>query len=105
MKPDIKIKLDGKDYRLRLNVRSIINIEDELGYPMLRLSSEQIGIKQVCIFIKHAIRDADGKKITTDQWDELTEEIGAEDIMGAFGALMAEKKKKEKEAKPGKNLK
>lgn len=94
MKPDIKIKLDGKEYRLRMNLKAMINIEDELGVPITRITND-VGVKQICVFVKHSIRDTDGKRISAETWDEMTDEIGVDEIFDAFGKIMdADKGKK-----------
>lgn len=93
MKPDIKIKLNDKEYRLRNTLRAMIDIEDEIGIPITQVKDD-IGVSMVSVFIKHTIRNAEGEKVTPEQWDALTEEIDALEIFEAFGKLMDDDKKK-----------
>ena len=89
MKPSIKITLNGKEYRLRMTIRALINIEEELGVPISQIPSN-VSIKQACIFIKAALRGDNDKPISAAEWDEILDNVDVADLMGAMQTLVSE---------------
>ncbi len=89
MKPSIKITLNGKEYRLRMTIRALINIEDELGVPISQIPSN-VSIKQACIFIKAALRKPDGMPVSTAEWDDILDNVDVTDLMDAMQTLVSE---------------
>ena len=89
MKPSIKIVLNGKEYRLRMTIRALINIEDELGVPISQIPSN-VSIKQACIFIKAALRDEHDKPVSKEEWEEILDNVDVADLMGAMQTLVSE---------------
>ena len=89
MKPSIKITLNGKEYRLRMTIRALINIEEELGVPISQIPSN-VSIKQACIFIKAALRKSDGMPVSAAEWDDILDDVDVADLMGAMQTLVSE---------------
>lgn len=89
MKESIKITLNGTEYRLRMTIRALINIEEELGCPISQIPSN-VSIKQACIFIKAALRDADNKPVSGEAWDRILDEVEVSDLMRAMQTMIGE---------------
>ena len=101
MKPDIKINLNGREYCLRMTVRSLINIEEELGKPITQMGND-ISIKSAATFVRHALRTPDNKPVPQAEWDAILDEVDVSELFDAMSSMMDTLNPKEEEA-PGKN--
>ena len=102
MKRDIKITLNGKEYRARMTVGAMIDIEDEIGIPLTQIRDDTISVKLASTIFKNVIRKEDGKReFTDDEWSELMFYVEPAELFDALGTVMNQinKKSEEEEAK------
>lgn len=101
MKKDSKITLGENEYKVRMTVGVLIDIEDELGKPLTQLS-EDISIKQATVFLRHAARKLDGTRIANNEWKDLLYEVEPKQMFDTLGSIMSEINPKTEE-ETGKN--
>ena len=89
VKPDIKVELNGTEYRLRLTTGALIRIEDDLKIPITQMS-QSLSLKQAAIFIRHALIKEDRLRLTQNEWEDLLEEISPKELFEAIGLAMNE---------------
>jgi hypothetical protein len=87
MKPDTVRVINGKEYRFRLSLRASIDIETELGHPLTELS-ETPSMAEVSTIVRQTVRDADGRKITNEEWDAVDDLITIVDATDIISELM-----------------
>ena len=102
MKQNKTIKLGENEYKVRMSVGVLIDIEDELGKPLTQLSNE-ISIKQATVFLKHAARKLDGSRIPEDEWKALIYEIDVAEMFVTLGEIMQDLNPKKGEGEQVKN--
>ena len=105
MKRDIKIKLSGKNYRVRLTVGAMIDIEDELGKPLMSMLNTEISFKLASIVFKNGIRNEDGTRVFEDEaWNSLMYVTDPADMFSALNDVIKEVSGDEtEEGETGKN--
>lgn len=101
MKKDTKITLGENEYKVRMTVGVLIDIEEELGTPLTQLSGD-ISIKQATVFLRHAARKLDGSRIADEEWQDLLYEVEPKQMFDTLGGIMAEINPKTEE-ETGKN--
>jgi hypothetical protein len=74
MKPDVIRKINGAEYRFRMSLRACIDIETELNFALTSIS-ETPSMNQIATIMRQTIRDADGRKITNEEWESLDDQI------------------------------
>jgi len=89
VKPDIKVGLNGTEYRLRLTTGALIRIEDDLKIPITQMS-QSLSLKQAAIFIRHALIKEDRSRLGQKEWEDLLEEISPKELFEAIGIAMTE---------------
>ena len=91
MKRDIKIKLAGKNYRVRLTVGAMIDIEDELGRPLMSMVNADISFKLASVVFKNGIRNEDGSRVFDDEaWNALMYVTDPTDMFSALNDVIKE---------------
>jgi len=104
MKRDIKIKLNGKTYRARLTMGAMMDIEDELGRPLMSMQNAELSCNIASVIFKNGIRDEDGKRVFDDEeWTKLMYVTDPREMFSALNAVMEEVSGDAEEGEPGKN--
>lgn len=103
MKRDIKITLNGKEYRARMSVGAMIDIEEETGIPLTQMGNSAISVKLASVIFKNVIRDESGKRVfDTESWNELMYRVEPSELFDALKTVMEQISQKPS-GEPGKN--
>lgn len=69
----VRIEIGNKEYELRFNINSLIDLADE-GVNVLNFDSVDMSLKTIRTMFKYAIKHGDNKKITDNRAGELMTE-------------------------------
>jgi hypothetical protein len=69
----VRIEINNKEYELRFNINSLIDLADE-GINVLNFDSVDMSLKTIRTMFKHSIRHGENKKITDNRAGELMSE-------------------------------
>lgn len=69
----VRIEIGNKEYELRFNINSLIDLADE-GINVLNFDSVDMSLKTIRTMFKHAIKHGENKKITDNRAGELMSE-------------------------------
>ena len=84
MKKHTRITLNDTEYKIRMTVGVLIDIEEELGIPLTQIGNN-ISIKDATIFLKKAVRKLDNTRISDKEWKELMYEVDVKEVFGSLG--------------------
>lgn len=105
MKGQIKLKLGDKEYNARLTIDAIMQIEDAVGFGIIKLATKMadadITMSHVVTVLLHALRGG-GKDFQASDIKKIVQKTGIVESTSAVATLIAQSLSSDDEQEEGK---